>query len=220
MAYRETPKMRARKARKREQILVATGELVAAGGFQAAHISAVARQAGVATGTVYRHFPSKAQLFTEYFRRATAIEVTAVAAALEQPGSAAARLRHALQLFARRALKNPTAAWALIAEPLEPAVDQERLYFRAEYAGLFERVIRAGVDARELPPQEPGLSSTALVGAIAEALVGPLAPARQQQQPLTPLMKTELQQHIIRFCLQAITGEEEAHHEHTTLSEG
>ena len=43
------------------------------------------RRAGVATGSVYRHFPSKAELFAEVFRRAAQREVDAVAGAAGGP---------------------------------------------------------------------------------------------------------------------------------------
>ena len=55
--------------------------LVAQGGYREAQVAAVAKRAGVATGTVYRHFPSKADLLTEVFRVASQHEVDAVAQA-------------------------------------------------------------------------------------------------------------------------------------------
>ena len=39
-----------------------------------------------------------------------------------------------LATFARRALRNPRLAWALIAEPVDPLVDAERLAYRERYA--------------------------------------------------------------------------------------
>jgi AcrR family transcriptional regulator len=63
----------------------------------------------------------------------------------------------------------------LIAEPVDPAVEAERLTFRRAYADLFERALREGVDSGELPPIDAQLTAAAIVGALAEALVGPLA---------------------------------------------
>ena len=71
-------------------------------------------------------------------------------------------------MFARRALAGRRMAWALIAEPVDPAVEAERLVFRRAYADVF----RARLDGH---PQ-PDLVAAALVGALAEALVGPLSP--------------------------------------------
>ena len=91
------------------------------GGYAAAQVAAVAERAGVATGTVYRHFPSKADLFAQVFREASQHEVDAVAAAAGEAGeSAAERIAVAVETFARRALRGHRLAWALIAEPVDP----------------------------------------------------------------------------------------------------
>jgi AcrR family transcriptional regulator len=71
MPYRPTERTEARKAETRERIVAAALDQLAEGGYASATVQAVARRAGVATGSVYRHFPSKADLFTEVFRRAS-----------------------------------------------------------------------------------------------------------------------------------------------------
>jgi AcrR family transcriptional regulator len=133
----------------------------------------VAERAGVATGTVYRHFPSKGDLFAEVFRRASQREVDVLAAIAAR--STAERLAAWVEAFVRRALAAPVRAYALIAEPVDPAVEAERLVFRRAYADLFASALRAGVARGELPALDSDLAATAIVGALAEALVGPLA---------------------------------------------
>ena len=94
MPYRPTKRTEARRAAARELIVSAALELVARGGYREAQVAAVAARAGVATGTVYRHFPSKADLLTEVFRRASQREADAVLARggpAEVAGSAADR---------------------------------------------------------------------------------------------------------------------------------
>ncbi len=115
MAYRETEKMRQRKAEARKRIVECTYQCVAEGGFRSARITRIAGLAGVATGTIYRHFESREDLFAEIFRLATQREVDKVAEALGSPGNAAERLERALRQFAERALKGPQMAWSLIA---------------------------------------------------------------------------------------------------------
>src|SRR3954451_16015461 len=124
MAYRTTERALARRHAVRERILRAAHALVAQGGFGAAQVAAVAAEAGVATGTVYRHFPSKADLFAEVFRNASQHEVDAVVeAAADTDLSAAARIATAVETFAHRAMRGRRLAWALIAEPVDPAVE-------------------------------------------------------------------------------------------------
>src|SRR4051812_41357940 len=75
VAYRATERTEARKAAVRARIVTAARELIARGGYAEAQVAAVAERAGVATGTVYRHFPSKSDLFAEVFREASQREV-------------------------------------------------------------------------------------------------------------------------------------------------
>lgn len=207
MAYRETEKMRQRKAEVRQRILDCASGLVAEGGFRNAQINNVADKADVATGTVYRHFESKSALFAEVFRRATIREVNKVAESLEGKDPAPDRLERALRQFASRALQAPAMAWSLIAEPVDPLVEGERLAYRRAYADHFRAAIDDGIRDGSLPPQDAGLSATCLVGAIAESLVGPLSPTRQNaDRAFSEQQKAELITPILTFCLQGVTG--------------
>jgi len=200
--YRPTERTEARRTAARERIVHAATELVAHGGYREAQVAAVAQRAGVATGTVYRHFPSKADLLTEVFRVASQREVDAVAQAAAAAGTAAERTAAAVETFARRALRGRRLAWALLAEPVDPAVEAERLQFRAAYAATFAGAIREGIATGELPAQDAQLTATAMVGAIGEALVGPLSPtaAAADADALVAGLTT--------FCLRAITDRE------------
>src|SRR5262245_41863460 len=75
IAYGPTERTRARAAAAKERIVAAALEQLADGGYASASMAAVARRAGVATGSVYRHFPSKGDLFAEVFRQASQREV-------------------------------------------------------------------------------------------------------------------------------------------------
>src|SRR5919112_294650 len=98
----------ARLAAARERIVSAALTQLAEGGYASASVAAVARRAGVATGTVYRHFPSKQGLFAEGFRRAAQREVGALAEALVGPlqrrDAGADALVDALQAFVLRSV--------------------------------------------------------------------------------------------------------------------
>jgi AcrR family transcriptional regulator len=160
----------------RERLLAAARELIEAGGYGSASVVAIAERTGVAAATLYRHFPSKEELFLEVFRDVCAGEQRAMAAAADEAGpGAVARLEALLATFARRALHNPRLAWALLAEPVDPLVDAERLEYRRRYAEAIERELRAGIAAGEIPEQDMALTAAALVGGCGEALVGPLS---------------------------------------------
>ena len=163
----------------RERLLAAAQSLIEEGGYGAVSVVAIADRAGVAAGTLYRHFASKEELFVEVFRSVCGREERAMRAAANELGdgaTAAERLQHVLATFAQRALGNPRLAWALIAEPVDPLVDAERLAYRSRYAALIAEGLDAGIAAGELPAQDVALTAAALVGGCGEALVGPLSP--------------------------------------------
>src|SRR5947209_13950675 len=113
----------------RERLLEAAQELIEEGGYGAASVAAIAERAGLAAGTLYRHFDSKQGLFVEVFRSVCEREERAMRGASSElsSGGAVARLEEVLATFARRALRNPRLAWALIAERVDPPVDAERM---------------------------------------------------------------------------------------------
>jgi AcrR family transcriptional regulator len=195
MAYRETDLVRQRKVAQKSGLLHAAETLVREGGFGALTMQAVAESAGVGVGTVYRYFSGKDELATEVFKRATSREVAAVREALNAPGGPAVCLATAAEVFAERAFAAPKLAWALIAEPVDPAVDLARLQYRKTYTGLFKTVIENGVVAGEFVPQRAALSAAALVGAMAESLLGPLD---------NPACNADTIAALRLFCLRAV----------------
>jgi len=162
----------------RQRLLGSARELIETGGYGSASVVAIAERTGVAAATLYRHFPSKEELFIEVFRDVCGGEERAMRAAADEAGPGAVdRLEAVLGTFARRALQNPRLAWALLAEPVDPLVDAERLEYRRRYAEVIERELRAGIAAGEIPEQDVAFTAAALVGGCGEALVGPLSSA-------------------------------------------
>ena len=118
----------------------AARELIEEGGYGAASVAAIAERAGVAAGTLYRHFASKEELFVEVFRSVCDREVRAMRDGRRRRCRPTPRMssgsRRCSATFARRALRRPRLAWALIAEPVDPLVDAERLAYRERYSEL------------------------------------------------------------------------------------
>ena len=196
MPYRPTERTEARKAATRERIVAAALDQVAEGGYASAPVQAVAARAGVAVGTVYRHFPSKADLFADVFRRASQRELDVVIAVSEADGRPAReRIAAAAEAFCRRALAGPVLAYALLAEPVDPAVEEQRLALRRGYRDAFVRVLREGIDSGEIPAHDAETLGAAIVGGLGEALVGPLR-ARRRSDALVAS--------CVQFCLHAV----------------
>ena len=124
MAYRPTEKTEARKLSQQQLLLASAMQLVANKGFQALTVQALAEQAGVAIGTVYKYFDSKAALCAEVFCRGTEKEVNKVriAAFPKEDKSCQQRLLDAIKIFSERAIQGHRLAYALIGEPIDPLV--------------------------------------------------------------------------------------------------
>lgn len=210
MAYRITEARLDRDQALRERILDCALQRVSAGGFAALTMQALAEDVGIATGSLYRHFRSKGELAAEVFAAASQREVDALAMALRGSGSAAERLRTGLEQFAARAWHSRRLAFALIAEPVDPEVDEQRLLYREAYAELFIELLEEGVRAGEFRVEQIGLVAACLVGAIAESLIGPLSPparaAREAGQPTLELAQVSAS--LATFCLRAVGAEE------------
>src|SRR5262249_17281285 len=144
MAYRKTERVEARLADNRNRILAAARSLVSEGGWPEAQVSHVASASGLATGTVYRYFPSKADLFVEVLSTVSQREVDvldAIANSSERPSQ---RLHAAVATFVARAMRNRRLAYALIAEPCDPEIDRARLTYRHAISRQIMRIVADG----------------------------------------------------------------------------
>jgi len=172
--------------------LAAALELVRAEGFGGLRVADVASAAGVATGTVYRYFANRGELCAEVFRAASQREVDVLAEVVAGPGAPRERLAAATRVFCERAQAGRRIAYALLAEPVDPAVERERLVYRRAYAQLFAGLIAEAVAAGSAPPQEAALSAAFLVGALGEALLGALAADDPPPERLESLVQLTL----------------------------
>lgn len=196
MVYRKTEREQARLDAVRERIVASAVDLLRDGGWAAVSMAGVASRAGVATGTVYRHVTDKEQLCAEAFRRAAGHELVVVRGATEADGATApARIEAGLRAFASRALSAPQLARALLAEPAGTSVEEERLRHRAGYREAFARVLRDGIAEGTFTDHDDEVVAAVLVGAMGEALVGPLAVVDRPDDQLDT---------VVHACLRAL----------------
>jgi len=185
----------------RARLLHAAAEVIQEGGWGSASVGAIARRAGVAAGTLYRHFPSKADLFLEVFRAVSQHEMAAMRTAEATATSIGERFDAIVGTYARRALHNRRLAWALVYEPLDASVDVERLAYRRIYCEGMAALIRKGIEAGTIPSQDPNLAAAAVVGVIAETLVSPLSPVAADDADAS---EEAIVQAILTFCRRVI----------------
>lgn len=177
MPYRRTENVERKLAARHEAILKAARALASEGGIGAVQIAPVASRAGIAAGTVYRYFPSKTELVAALAAAQSHVEIAALAKAADAAPGPLSALAAVLTTFGARVLADRRLAFALIAEPVERDLDEVRVGYRKELAGVFEQRIRAALAAGHLPDHDPAITAPALVGALIDGLIGPLAPA-------------------------------------------
>ena len=176
MPYRRTENVVRRLAAREQAILDAASALAAEGGMAALQIAAVAERADIAVGTVYRYFPSKTDLVAALIATLADSELAAMRAAGDAAPGPLSALAACIACFAARALYARRLIWAATGEPVEPELDALRRAFRQSLAAELAARIRAAAAGRHLPELDANIAAPAIVGALLEGLIGPLAP--------------------------------------------
>jgi AcrR family transcriptional regulator len=177
MAYRRTERVMQRLAARQESILSSARAIASESGMAAVQIAPVAARAGIAAGTVYRYYPAKTDLVAALVAAVSENELNALRQAADTAPGPLSALTAAVLTFGMRAVRHRRLAWSVIAEPVDAAVDAVRLAYRRRLVEELEARIAAAVAAGHLPEQDAVLAASALVGALLEGLIGPLAPA-------------------------------------------
>ena len=132
----------------RARILAAACRRFATFGYRRTGVAEIARDAGLAAGTVYRYFPGKEEVFVEVVRRVNEAWVAAGRAALAEPGTAPERLRRLGQASVQFNQDNALLLAILrrdteiVCAPLADQIYEEHV--RANVAMIAE-TIRAGI---------------------------------------------------------------------------
>ena len=196
MAYRRTENVVRRLEARHDAIIAAAGALATEAGINAVQIGPISQRAEVATGTVYRYFPSKTELVGALVASVSERELSAVRRAADAAPGPLSALAAAITTFAARALANPRLAFALIAEQADGAADEARLAFRSALAAEFSGRLTTAMKGGHLPDQDVVIAAPALLGAVIEGLVGPLGRPRTNRPRAIPYRRS----HCFRYA--------------------
>lgn len=163
---------------RRSALVKAATEIVSEAGFRGASVKAITGRAGMSAGLLYSYATDADELLTEVFRRCAGQELAHVAEAVDAagPGGSSAQLTALIDAFTGRALRGRRLAWSLLVEPVGKAIEAERLTYRLSYASLLIDIVERGIAEGEFPEQDARVTAAGIVGAISEALTGPLSP--------------------------------------------
>lgn len=154
-----------RRSAAREGILAAAHRQLGEGGCASASMSAVAARAGIATGSLYRHFPSRGELLAAVVGDALRGEQALLDRAMAEAPDPAAGLAAWVETLLARTRRAPRLAHALREEASEPAVDAIRHEAGRRQEHSLGELLKAGAAAGAWPAGPTGLQAAAIVGA-------------------------------------------------------
>jgi len=154
---------------KPHQIIEAAVRIFARKGYYNSRVSDIAREAGVAAGTIYLYFTTKDEILVTLFRDKMAQFVGALRKAIADEPDAVAKLRRLVRLHFEMLEDNPE-----LAEVLQVELRQGQKFFRgasaqevSSYFALISAVIDEGVAQGQLRDNLPvKVATKALFGAM------------------------------------------------------
>lgn len=137
---------------KYKQIVDAAVVVIAKNGYHQAQVSKIAKEAGVADGTIYLYFKNKEDILISVFREKMAIFVNNVKVILEKDGNSSDKLFKVITSHFRVLQEDHQLA---IVTQLELRQSNKELRLRInevlkEYLGLLDDILREGIESGEL----------------------------------------------------------------------
>jgi len=128
----------------RHRLLRAALELFTSAGFRGTTTPALAARAGVAEGTIYRHFDGKEHLLNEVFRGAQRWGMGVVRDQAEQPWPAQERLREIGRRLFDGAARDPSVVRMLLRGQDRQFLDQRSREVEREFRDALQQVVAGG----------------------------------------------------------------------------
>jgi TetR/AcrR family fatty acid metabolism transcriptional regulator len=142
---------------KPQQILDAAVRVFARNGFYNSRVSDIAREAGIASGTIYLYFKTKDEILVTLFRETMAAFVARVRKAIAEESGAPAKIRRMIRLHFETLEAHPD-----MAEVVQVELRQGHKFFRgasaheiAAYFDLIASVLEEGVAAGQFRAELP-----------------------------------------------------------------
>ncbi|MBS3754240.1 MAG: TetR/AcrR family transcriptional regulator [Desulfobacterales bacterium] len=158
---------------KYNQILNAAIKVFAEQGFHQATISQVAREAGVADGTIYLYFKNKADILSNFFSYKTRLVFDRFRHAVDQAENAEAKLKSLIALHLGEFQRDRNMAVVFQRETLLARyMDEESIReITRTYMDLLEEILRQGQAEGSIRQQLPiGLAKRFILGAVNEVI--------------------------------------------------
>lgn len=192
------------RSEKRQRILEAAIQLFAEKGFFSARVSDIAREAGVADGTIYLYFKNKDDLLINLFEDRMEHIIAQFRAHTEVGGSdetATARLRRFIELHLDMVAQQPRLAEVLTVELRQSAkfMREYKAPKFIEYLALLGEIITHGQERGEFDPAlSPNLVNRIIFGALDEVSLHWVSARRK------PYELTSAAEGIFQICVRGL----------------
>lgn len=155
----------------RPRLVRASLELFFTRGYHETTTAQIARKAGVAEGTIYRHFASKQQLLNELFRAAQrwAAKLAQDATVADAPG-ARARLDLLAQRLLEGAAREPAVVKLGLLDRYEALLDDESRKTARDFRLALERIVAEGKAESAVRPGAADLWAAVWLATLSLAL--------------------------------------------------
>ena len=155
----------------RQRLQRAALELFTSAGYRGTTTPALARRAGVAEGTIYRHFTGKRHLYNVVYQATQGWAVDLVAE-LDRgdPRDARERLERVARRLTESAARDPAAVNMLLARPTRDLLDENSQVAARRFHAAVERIVAEGKAAGAVRAGPADLWATVWLEVVALAL--------------------------------------------------
>ena len=154
----------------RQRLVRAALELFTTQGYHVTTTAQIARKAGVAEGTMYRHFESKQHLMNELYRGAARWAGRAAVEADGAPGSVRDRLQSLAHRLVAGAREDPGVMQIYFLERLGPVLDEKSREAGREFHTALERLLARGKADGVVRPGAAEVWAGVWLGVVRQAL--------------------------------------------------
>lgn len=165
---RRPKKSKATPKDKRQAILDAALVMFAEQGFHGTSVPDVAKEAGVATGSIYRYFTSKEQLVNALYQQAKGAFLEALSTDIPGAPSARAQFKHFFQAFAAFQVASPARFTFLELQFHAPYLDKRSLAVEVAVMDFCRVYVRGAQAVGALKPGDPDLLIAIVTGGFVQ----------------------------------------------------
>ncbi|WJH32608.1 TetR family transcriptional regulator [Paenibacillus sp. CC-CFT747] len=174
--------MASRKKEKYSQILEAALKVIAENGFHGSQVAKIAKEAGVADGTIYLYFKNKEDILISLFRERLGDLVDMFNSRIEETDSAKTALRKICEIHYNELESNVNLAYVTQIELRQSSLElrQEIGLAVKPYIELIGQVLRKGMDDGDFRPDlDVKLTRHLIFGAMDEVVTSWLISGRK-----------------------------------------